>query len=391
MVVFVLLSMVVAGEVVSLVIALAAWRSRPERCMAADEGGGPPEVSVIIPVLGAPGDFKACLKSVTAQSPSCSEVLVILQDTTGEQRGLVEGWIADAGAVELLELPGGPSKARAVRLGLSKARSEWILLVDADTVLFPGAVDELLRAARGHDAAYGVIVPREAAGSGLLHSVVRLEKLLSHGLWRLGRWALGLGPNLPGQCYIGRASVLQAIYSDDLGYLDDVALSGCLLAKGARVNFAPALVASEAGRSTWLGLLLQRGRYTVGLLQTFMAVYRCGGSRAWAWLCLSLHAWVYYGSCIIAVALTVLFLAFERWGGAALFVSSFLANRLIFACLAASALRRLGVPTTSVWPGWLLIPSVVVLAMVKAVGATAAVGVYASGFSRRSNPSMYQR
>ncbi len=157
-----------------------------------------------------------------------------------------------------------------------------------------------------------------------------------------------------------------AMYAEDLGFLDDVALSGCMFANHARISFSPALVASEFGRATWLGLLLQRGRYTVGVLQTFGAVYRCGGARAWAWLCLSLHVWLYYGSCIAAVGLVVVFLAHGWLEGMALFVVLFISYRLVLVCLASLAFRRFSVSSESVWPGWMLVPSILILPVMKA-------------------------
>jgi hypothetical protein len=89
------------------------------------------------------------------------------------------------------------------------------------------------------------------------------------------------------------------------------------------------------------------------------------------------------------VIVAVLLVSLKWWGDAALLMSLFLAHRLFLAYLATSVLRRFGVPPTSVWPGWLLIPSVVVLAMMKVLGV--AVGVYVVGSSRRSAPYMYQR
>jgi cellulose synthase/poly-beta-1,6-N-acetylglucosamine synthase-like glycosyltransferase len=366
MTVLVLLSVFAVVEALSVVIPLAAWRWRPEPTAAVKQCSVPTEMSVIIPVLGALCDLETCLKSVRVQ-PLCLEVLVILQDPGGEHRALVKGCIGDAAEVKLVELKGEPSKARAIRLALTQVRPEWVLPVDSDTMLFPGAMENLLHAANEHDAAYGVIIPRSASESSLLHRAVQLEKLLSHGLWRLGRWVLSVGPKLCGQCYLARFEVLRAVYREYLGYLDDAAMSGWLLAKGFRLNLAPMLVASKAGRATWAGLLFQRCRcrYSIGLLQTFMAVDSCGGYCIWAWLCLLIHAWVYYGSCISAVGLTILCLAAGWWGGAAILVSSFVAERFIFACLAVSTLGRLGVPKAAVWPGWLLLPSVVVLALVK--------------------------
>jgi cellulose synthase/poly-beta-1,6-N-acetylglucosamine synthase-like glycosyltransferase len=172
----------------------------------------------------------------------------------------------------------------------------------------------------------------------MLHAVVKLEKLMSHGLWRPGRWSLGLGPNLPGQCYMARTALLRETYTADLGYLDDVALSARLLAKGASINFAGVLVAMESSRSTWTGLLLQRGRYTLGLLQSFASIRDRGTNNVWARACLCIHAWLYYASCISAFVLAITCAAFTHWAAATLLVTFFIAHRVLLACLATRVL-----------------------------------------------------
>ena len=266
------------------------------------------------------------------------------------------------------------------------------MLLDADTVLAHGAVTKLLSSAGASDAAYGLIVPRlKKESPTFLNHVVAVEKLLSHGLWRLGRFALGLGPNLPGQCYLVKTQSIRKCYRDDLGLLDDVALSACLVAEGCRTSFAADVIAAEHGRSSWSGLLLQRGRYTAGLVKSFVAVYRNGGNRCWAWFCLLVHAWLYYGACIGAVALVIILLLHSMWVSAAILVGSFCLIGFAFAVLAESSLERMGVSRSAFWPGLALPLAILVLAVFKFVGVGIGLWYLAFASLQPVGPGAYRR
>ena len=385
------LGLLLVSEACLLLIAIAACRARVVDYPPIDYEIAAPATAAIVPVLGFPDGLETCLRSLRNQTVACSEVIVVAQDIDAERRTANVRQILSLGLATVIELDQRPSKAMAVQLGLSYVTAELVLLVDVDTTLVPEAIGQLARAANGHDAAYGIIAPNATKRHGMLHAVVQLEKLMSHGLWRPGRWSLGLGPNLPGQCYIARTALLRETYSADLGYLDDVALTARLLAKGGSINFAGALVAMESSRSTWTGLLLQRGRYTLGLLQSFVSIRDRGTHNIWAQACLCIHAWLYYASCIGAFVLAITCAAFAHWVGATICVTLFIAHRVLLACLATRVLRHFNAPASFFWPGWALLPSIPALAIAKTLGACLAVGLCALGYSRRSIPSLYRR
>ena len=385
------LGLFLVSEACLLLIAIAACRARAVDYPPIDYEIATPATAAIVPVLGFPDGLETCLRSLRNQTVACPEVIVVAQDLDAEQRSANVRQILSLGLATVIELDQRPSKVMAVQLGLSNATAELVLLVDADTTLVPGAIEQLVRATKGHDAAYGIIAPTATKRHGMLHAVVKLEKLMSHGLWRPGRWSLGLGPNLPGQCYMARTALLRETYTADLGYLDDVALSARLLAKGASINFAGALVAMESSRSTWTGLLLQRGRYTLGLLQSFASIRDRGTNNVWARACLCIHAWLYYASCISAFVLAITCAAFTHWAAATLLVTFFIAHRVLLAYLATRVLCHFNAPASLFWPGWALLPSIPILAISKTFGACLAVGLCALGYSGRSTPSLYRR
>jgi len=385
------LGLFLVSEALLLVVAIAAWLARAADCPCIDDETAIPATAAIVPVLGFPDGLEKCLRSLRNQAVACSEVIVVAQDSEPDRRSANVRRILSLGIATVIELDQRPSKAMAIQLGLSKTKSELALLLDADTTLVPEAIETLIQAMTGQDAAYGIIAPDTTARPGMLDAIVKLEKLMSHGLWRSGRWSLGLGPNLPGQCYMGRTAVLRDTYTADLGYLDDVALSVRLLAKGARINFAGALVALESSRSTWTGLLLQRGRYTMGLLQSFAAIRDRGVNGIRAYACLGLHAWLYYISCISAVVLAVTFAAIDRPAEATFLIVFFIAHRVLLAFLATRVLRHFNVESDLFWPDWLLLPSIPALALTKTLGAFLALGLFATGYSGKSIPTLYRR
>lgn len=313
------------------------------------------------------------------------------QSAEPAQRSVIAAEIRALGDFTVLEMDRTPCKAAAIQLGLCASRGELALLLDADTALVPSAVEALVNAAEGHDAAYGIISPHNMSRSGLLHEVVKTEKLFSHGAWRPGRWSLGIGPNLPGQCYVGRVSLLRDLYRNDLGLLDDVALTARLIARRASINFAPTLVALERSRSTWTGLLLQRGRYTIGLVQAFAVLFRAGSTSAWAFTCLCIHAWLYYLSCIGAVALVVACVISRCWIVAAVVLIFFVLNRLAVGGIAARVLQSMNVATAAFWPKASLVPSVLLLALAKTLGVFLALTVYFLGYPARGVTCLYRR
>jgi cellulose synthase/poly-beta-1,6-N-acetylglucosamine synthase-like glycosyltransferase len=186
-------------------------------------------------------------------------------------------------------------KSRAICRGLEVVGTDWVLLVDSDIQLHPGAIDALLAWASGRPAAYGLIASAPAREDLVLASVVISDKFASHGVLRLGRLALGLWPNIPGQCYLVRTDVLRAVYDEDMGHLDDLAVT----LKLCGINGGPAcalqILGAEEGRQSWCGLVAQRTRWTIGLVQSLGVIRSASQHRRKMIACWVLHAGLYYG------------------------------------------------------------------------------------------------
>lgn len=101
-----------------------------------------PGVSVIVPAYNAGKYLCQCAESVLAQSFDCWE-LIVADD--GSDDGSMSLLPTDARIRVVEGSNGGPSAAR--NRGIDAARGEWLLFLDADDMLPPGALETLLQAA----------------------------------------------------------------------------------------------------------------------------------------------------------------------------------------------------------------------------------------------------
>lgn len=93
------------------------------------------DVSVVVPTLHAAEFLTDCLRSAVANGPG--EIIVVDGGSEDESVRIAR----DAGA-QVLHSTGGVAGARA--RGIKHAAKDWILLLDADVILPPNAVGELL-------------------------------------------------------------------------------------------------------------------------------------------------------------------------------------------------------------------------------------------------------
>lgn len=161
----------------SVLLALIAWRARAFFAVleAVDPRGEAPSpaglVSIVIPARNEAGNIERCLRSVFSQDYPALEVIVVDDGSTDDTPRI----LAELRAIEprLTVLRGAPlphgwtGKNFAIAQGVSVARGDWLLFLDADTWLQPAAV----RATVAHAAERGI---------GLL-SLVLHEQLV--GFW----------------------------------------------------------------------------------------------------------------------------------------------------------------------------------------------------------------
>ena len=118
---------------------------------------GPPilpvsvQVSAIVPARNEEDVLAACLESLLPLA-ELAEILVIDDQSTDRTAGIASGFAQRDSRVRVLEAPplppGWVGKNHAVWIGALQARSSWLLFLDADAVLLPGALEKTLRLAR---------------------------------------------------------------------------------------------------------------------------------------------------------------------------------------------------------------------------------------------------
>jgi hypothetical protein len=128
------------------------WSStRPSR--------GHPLVSVIIPCFNHGRFLPECIDSVINQSYGSLEVIVVDDCSSDSATIRVIGEIEDHPMIRVIRLPqnSGPSVAR--NCGIAEANGRYILPVDADNVLLPNAVADLVEQIQSAGEWVGYIYP----------------------------------------------------------------------------------------------------------------------------------------------------------------------------------------------------------------------------------------
>ncbi len=104
------------------------------------------DVSVIVPAYNAERYITECMDSVLSQAGGHRVQLIAVNDRSTDRTGELLSRYCGLPDVTLLELHRGGSAARARNEGLLHAVGRYILFLDSDDVLAPGAIDSLLRA-----------------------------------------------------------------------------------------------------------------------------------------------------------------------------------------------------------------------------------------------------
>ena len=120
------------------------------------------KVSVIVPVYQAAATLTDCVMSIRQQSYTDLEILLIDDGSTDESASACDRFAAQDDRVKVFHTENhGVSAAR--NLGLDNATGTYVMFVDADDRLLPGAIETLMRyetdskadlICMGHEAAY---------------------------------------------------------------------------------------------------------------------------------------------------------------------------------------------------------------------------------------------
>ena len=107
--------------------------------MIPDESGGKTiKFSVLVAVYNAAPYLRACLDSILHQSVDDLQILCVDDASTDDSAQILSEYAARDERVEVIRLDQNQGQAAARNVALSRAKGEWVLMVDADDLSAEG-------------------------------------------------------------------------------------------------------------------------------------------------------------------------------------------------------------------------------------------------------------
>ena len=242
------------------------------------KGGSPSEatVSVLIPAWNEEVGVLKTIKSVLDTHYEHLEVIVINDGSTDATHELVTDFMKEYEAhnhsntiIKYLHLPNG-GKAKALNRGLMLADGEFIITVDADSVMEKTAIVNILKQFTDNEVAAvagNVIIGNRKTPIEVMQ---QLEYLYGFFFKR--------ADSIFNSVYIigGAAAAYRKNVLLELGGFDheiiteDIEMSTRILAHGYKTRYAADAVVYTEGPASWTGLCSQRLRWKYGRLLTFI-------------------------------------------------------------------------------------------------------------------------
>ncbi|MFF8805606.1 bifunctional polysaccharide deacetylase/glycosyltransferase family 2 protein [Streptomyces omiyaensis] len=249
-----------------LLVAAAAAHRRRTADQPLPSQVPPPRVSAVVPAHNEEATIAACVRALL--DDGCPDIdIVVVDDGSTDGTAAAARSVADPRVRVVTQSNQG--KPAALNAGVAHAAHDIILMVDADTVIAPGAAARL--AVAFADPSVGAVAgnTKVADRKGLLVLWQHLEYVMSFGLERRLFDLIGASPTVPGAIGAFRRSALSAcggISADTLAEDTDIAMALCRA--DWRVVYRGDAHAFTHVPTTVPGLWHQRHRWAYGTLQS---------------------------------------------------------------------------------------------------------------------------
>lgn len=244
-------------------------------------------ISLLIPLHNSEQTIGLCLESILANNLSCVSSCVVILDRCTDNSGAIvqsfsERFMEEKVPLKVASLPGSRSgKVSALLEGGAYITTRNVLLIDADIVFEPQAVDSLVsfHAQNGHLYSSPLIYPYQPDGSrsGIVNHLVCNNRLYRQGILQNVKNRYGVG-NFPGGVQLVDYPAYIKLLED--GFVEDLVATYRLLAQGGKVAILPEVLAYEIERQTIVGLVLQRIRWTLGAIHNTICSLQTSRTRS---------------------------------------------------------------------------------------------------------------
>lgn len=233
-----------------------------------------PAITIIIPAYNEELGIVRCLESLAANSYSRKEIMVVNDGSTDRTSQKVRNWQRThrSVAVRLINQPNG-GKASAINNGIKKAKGSLIMVLDADSILAPNALEEVPKYFTDPRVVLMSANVKVIDDGRILSLVQKYEYLISYRLkkalmfYNMEYIVGGVGSTF-------RKSMAKSVGSYDTDTMtEDIDFTLKILKKGNikhRLAYAPSVIAYTEGVMTLRDLIKQRYRWKYGRMQTFV-------------------------------------------------------------------------------------------------------------------------
>lgn len=113
------------------------------RTLRSAQGGTVPLLSVVVPVFNAASSLATCLHSISAQSFADIDIVVVDDASTDASLAVALACADRDARITLIALRANGGLGMARNAGMATARAPYLLFVDSDDTLTPGALDSV--------------------------------------------------------------------------------------------------------------------------------------------------------------------------------------------------------------------------------------------------------
>lgn len=229
-----------------------------------------PFISVIVPAYNEEDVIEGALASLAALEYPELEVLVIDDGSTDDTLQKASEWEGRHDNVEFrVFTKSNGGKATALNTGIGLARHPFLLCMDADSRLEPGALQRAMQ--QFSDPSVGGVAGNVKVGNRgkLITRLQALEYVEGLNLPRRAQGFMAAVNIIPGPVGLFRREALEDVGNYDTDtFAEDADLTLKMVAAGWKVVYDDSAVAWTEAPESWLDLVQQRYRWTRGILQS---------------------------------------------------------------------------------------------------------------------------